>query len=52
MNKKTITELSVELGEMAEKARSKKIMPDDLQGGNFAISNLGGIGGTGFQNAD
>ena len=48
VNKKTITELSVELGEMAEKARSKKIMPDDLQGGNFAISNLGGIGGTGF----
>jgi pyruvate dehydrogenase E2 component (dihydrolipoamide acetyltransferase) len=48
VNKKTITELSIELGEMAEKARSKKIMPDDLQGGNFAISNLGGIGGTGF----
>ena len=48
VNKKTITELSVELGEMAEKARNKKIMPDDLQGGNFAISNLGGIGGTGF----
>lgn len=48
VNKKTITELSVELGELAEKARSKKIMPDDLQGGNFAISNLGGIGGTGF----
>ncbi|PLW98710.1 MAG: branched-chain alpha-keto acid dehydrogenase subunit E2 [Marinilabiliales bacterium] len=48
VNKKTITELSVELGEMAEKARNKKIMPDELQGGNFAISNLGGIGGTGF----
>ena len=48
VNKKTITELSIELGEMAEKARNKKIMPDDLQGGNFAISNLGGIGGTGF----
>lgn len=48
VNKKTITELSIELGEMAEKARNKKIMPDELQGGNFAISNLGGIGGTGF----
>ncbi|TVR73848.1 MAG: biotin/lipoyl-binding protein [Marinilabiliales bacterium] len=47
-DKKSITELSVELNEMAEKARKKKIMPDDLQGGNFAISNLGGIGGTNF----
>ena len=47
-NKKSITELSVELGEIAEKARNKKIKPDELQGGNFAISNLGGIGGTNF----
>lgn len=47
-DKKSILELSVELGEIAEKARNKKIMPDDLQGGNFAISNLGGIGGTNF----
>ncbi len=47
-DKKSITELSVELNDLAEKARSKKIMPDDLQGGNFAISNLGGIGGTNF----
>lgn len=48
VNKKSITELSIELGNLAEKARSKKIMPDELQGGNFAISNLGGIGGTNF----
>ncbi len=47
-DKKSITELSVELNEMAEKARKKKIKPDELQGGNFAISNLGGIGGTNF----
>lgn len=47
-NKKSITELSIELNELAEKARNKKIMPDALQGGNFAISNLGGIGGTNF----
>ena len=47
-DKKSITELSVELNELAEKARKKKIMPDELQGGNFAISNLGGIGGTNF----
>ena len=47
-DKKSILELSVELNEIAGKARNKKIMPDDLQGGNFAISNLGGIGGTNF----
>ncbi len=47
-DKKSITELSVELNNLAEKARNKKIMPADLQGGNFAISNLGGIGGTNF----
>ena len=47
-DKKSITQLSVELNNLAEKARNRKIMPDDLQGGNFAISNLGGIGGTNF----
>jgi pyruvate dehydrogenase E2 component (dihydrolipoamide acetyltransferase) len=47
-DKKSITELSLELNEMAEKARSKKIKPDELQGANFTISNLGGIGGTSF----
>ena len=47
-DKKSITELSIELNELAEKARTKKIKPDQLQGANFTISNLGGIGGTGF----
>lgn len=47
-DKKSITELSIELNEMAEKARNKKIKPDELQGANFTISNLGGIGGTNF----
>lgn len=48
VDKKTITELSVELNDMAAKARNKKIKPDELQGANFTISNLGGIGGTNF----
>jgi pyruvate dehydrogenase E2 component (dihydrolipoamide acetyltransferase) len=48
VDKKSILTLSKELGEMAEKARNKKIKPDDLQGGNIALSNLGGIGGTNF----
>ncbi len=48
VDKKTIRELSVELTDMAKRARDKKIKPEELQGGNFTISNLGGIGGTGF----
>ena len=45
---KNITELSVELSQLSEKARNKKISVDELQGGTFTISNLGGIGGTYF----
>jgi pyruvate dehydrogenase E2 component (dihydrolipoamide acetyltransferase) len=45
---KNIIELSVELTDVAERARNKKIMPDEMEGGNFTISNLGGIGGTSF----
>ena len=48
VDKKSIISLSIELGEIAEKTRNKKIKPDELQGGNIAISNLGGIGGTNF----
>lgn len=48
VDKKTIVQLSVELSEIAEKARAKKIQLDELEGGNFTISNLGGIGGTYF----
>jgi len=47
-DKKNIIDISAELNELAEKARSKKIMPDEMDGGNFTISNLGGIGGTAF----
>lgn len=47
-NKKNITKLSVELSELSEKARNKKISVDELQGGTFTITNLGGIGGTYF----
>ena len=48
VDKKNIVQLSIELGEMAKKARDKKLGLDDMQGGNFSISNLGGIGGTYF----
>jgi pyruvate dehydrogenase E2 component (dihydrolipoamide acetyltransferase) len=48
VNKKTIVEIAVEITEVAEKARNQKLSPEDMQGGNFSISNLGGIGGTNF----
>lgn len=48
VDKKNVIELSSELSELAERARNKKLMPDEMEGGNFTISNLGGIGGTGF----
>ena len=48
VDKKGIIQLAKELGEVAEKARARKLGPEDMQGGNFSISNLGGIGGTGF----
>ncbi len=48
VNKKSLKELAAELTELAEKARNKKLSLDELQGGNFTISNLGGIGGTAF----
>jgi pyruvate dehydrogenase E2 component (dihydrolipoamide acetyltransferase) len=47
-DRKSVIELAVELGEIAEKARKRKLTPDDMSGGNFIVSNLGGIGGTGF----
>jgi len=48
VDKKNLIELSVELTEISEKARSKKIKVDELQGGTFTVSNLGGLGGTYF----
>ena len=47
-DRKNMVELAQELGELAEKARDRKLSPDQMQGGNFNVSNLGGIGGTGF----
>jgi len=48
VDKKNINELSAEMGELAQKARDKKISLEELQGGCFTITNLGGIGGTAF----
>ena len=48
VDKKNILEISKDMQELAEKARAKNIKPDDMQGATFTITNLGGIGGTGF----
>jgi pyruvate dehydrogenase E2 component (dihydrolipoamide acetyltransferase) len=45
---KNIIQLSVELSQLSEKARTRKISLDEMQGGCFSISNLGGIGGSFF----
>jgi pyruvate dehydrogenase E2 component (dihydrolipoamide acetyltransferase) len=47
-DKKNIRELSVKIAHLAEKARSKKITLEELEGAVFTITNLGGIGGTQF----
>jgi pyruvate dehydrogenase E2 component (dihydrolipoamide acetyltransferase) len=48
VDKKSIKELATDLADVAEKARSRKLPIEDMKGGCFTISNLGGIGGTGF----
>jgi pyruvate dehydrogenase E2 component (dihydrolipoamide acetyltransferase) len=48
VDKKGILELSVELFEVSARARSRKIKPNELVGGTFTISSLGGISGTYF----
>jgi pyruvate dehydrogenase E2 component (dihydrolipoamide acetyltransferase) len=48
VDKKGLFEIAEELAVMSQKARDRKLRPDDLQGGTFSISSLGGIGGTAF----
>ncbi|HET7174427.1 MAG TPA: dihydrolipoyllysine-residue acetyltransferase [Gammaproteobacteria bacterium] len=47
-DKKNVFEVAKELGELAAKARDGKLKADEMQGGCFSISSLGGIGGTAF----
>jgi len=48
VDRKNIVELAAELATISKKARDKKITPEDMEGGTFTITNLGGIGGTYF----
>jgi len=47
-DKKNLFQVAKELGELAAKARDGKLKIDEMQGGTFSISSLGGIGGTSF----
>jgi pyruvate dehydrogenase E2 component (dihydrolipoamide acetyltransferase) len=48
VDKKSVETLAEELADAAEGARQMKIQADAMRGGTFTITNLGGIGGTGF----
>ena len=45
-DRKGLFQLAEELQELGDKARKRKLRVDDLEGGSFSISSLGGIGGT------
>jgi len=47
-DRKSTRELAVELEALAEKARQRKLAVEEMRGGTFTITNLGGIGGTAF----
>ncbi len=47
-DKKSIRDLATEVSAIAEKARNNKLTIDEMRGGTFTITNLGGIGGTAF----
>jgi pyruvate dehydrogenase E2 component (dihydrolipoamide acetyltransferase) len=48
VDRKNIVELAVELAQISLKAKNKKLTPEDMEGGTFTITNLGGVGGTYF----
>ncbi len=48
VDRKSLTEVAVEMSELADKARNRKVAADDLQGGGFTVTNLGGLGTTYF----
>ena len=47
-DKKGVMQIAAEMGELAAAARDGKLKPEQMQGGCFTISSLGGIGGTSF----
>jgi pyruvate dehydrogenase E2 component (dihydrolipoamide acetyltransferase) len=47
-DQKNLRELAAELGDLAERARNRRLGMEQMRGGTFTITNLGGIGGTAF----
>ncbi len=47
-DQKNLIQISVEIQQLADKAKARKLSLDDMSGGSMSISNLGGIGGTAF----
>src|SRR5688572_5519442 len=47
-DRKNIAEISIEINQLAAKARDRKLTIEEMSGGGMSITNLGGIGGTYF----
>jgi len=47
-DQKNLTQIAVDIQQLADKAKARKLSLDDMSGGSMSISNLGGIGGTAF----
>ncbi len=48
VDQKSVTEIGQELIDLSERARSRRLKPEDISGASFSVSSLGGIGGTYF----
>ena len=48
VDQKSVSQIAVECGDLAKKARDGKLAPADMTGACFTISSVGGIGGTAF----
>lgn len=48
VDQKSLFDLAAEIGQLSQKARDGKLTPNEMQGGCFTISSLGGVGGTAF----
>jgi len=48
VDRKGLFDIASELAALSQKARDRKLGPEEMAGGTFTISSLGGIGGTGF----
>lgn len=47
-DKKNVLQIAQELNRISERAKARKISPDEMQGGTFTVTNIGGIGGKYF----